>query len=105
MIKITETTKIIKRIQENEEKLDKLSEIINNLEISLNEFEQSQSLFKELNEYYGSKEWFEDKETHEIGKIEIVKAGVLSEDAVWNLLMDVKYLMEKIKEISNQITN
>lgn len=99
MIKITEITKEIKRIQENEEKLDKLTKIVNNLENSLNEFEEALSLLEELNEYYGSQEWFYDKELYEKGKIERVKAGVLSEDAVWNLITDVKYLEEKMKEI------
>ena len=100
MIKITETTKIIKRIQENEEKLDKLIMIVSELEIALNKFEEAQMMFKELSEYYGSKEWFEDIETYEVGKIERMKAGVLSEDAVWNLITDVKYLKEKMKEIN-----
>lgn len=102
---MNETTKIIKRIEENEEKLDKLSAIVSDLENALNEFEEAQKMLEELNNYYGSKDWFEDKETYEEGKIEKVKAGVLSEDAVWNLITDVKYLKEKMQEISNQKYN
>ena len=102
---MNETTKIIKRIEENEEKLDKLSAIVRELERTLNNFDESQKMLEELNNYYGSKEWFDDKEAHEAGKIEKVKAGVLSEDAVWNLITDVKYLKEKMQEISNQKYN
>lgn len=100
MFKIIEPTKIIKRIEENEEKLDKLREIVNTLENSLIEFEEAQSSFKELNEYYGSEEWFSDKEAFEKDKIEKIKAGVLSEDAVWNLITDVRDLVEKMQDIS-----
>lgn len=98
-------SKIIKRIQENEEKLDKLTEVVSELESALNNFEESQISLKELNKYYGSKEWFADKESYETGKIERIKAGVLSEDAVWNLIEDVRALAERMYEISNRMLN
>ena len=75
------------------------------LENALDNFEESQTLLKGLNEYYGSKEWFKDKEAYETGKIEKIKAGVLSEDAVWNLIEDVRALTERMNEISNQMLN
>lgn len=95
--------KIIKRIQENEERLDRLTVIMRDLENALDNFEESQALLKDLNEYYGSKEWFKDKDAYETGKIERIKAGVLSEDAVWNLITDVIRIKEKIQEISDKI--
>ena len=73
------------------------------LENALDNFEESQALLKDLNEYYGSKEWFKDKDAYETGKIERIKAGVLSEDAVWNLITDVIRIKEKMQEISDKI--
>ena len=102
MVKIVEKAKIIKRIQENEEKLDKLCVIVNELDVALNKFEEAQTILKELNEYYGSKEWFEDKEAFDGGNIKNVKAGVLSEDAVWDLITDINYLKDKMKKISDK---
>ena len=96
---------MIERIKNKEEKLDTMLDIIKRLEKSLEDFENSQNTMKELNEYYGSKEWFEDKEAFETGKIERVKAGVLTEDAVWNLSIDMKELIERMNEISNKLLN
>ena len=88
---------MIERIKCNEEKLDKIVSAVRELEMALNNFEEVSEDIKELNEYYGSKEWFEDKEAYECNKIEKIKAGVLSEDAVWNLneeIRELKYLIE-----------
>lgn len=97
--------KINKRIKENEERLDKLTVAIRDLENALDNFEESQASLKELNKYYGSKEWINDKDAYEEGKIEKIKAGVLSEDSVWNLIEDVRMLAERMSEISNRMLN
>lgn len=94
---------MIERIKSNEEKLDAMLDIIKRLEKALDDFENSQNTIIELNEYYGSKEWFEDKEAVENGLITDVKAGVLSEDAVWNTNEKLKELIERMKEISNKL--
>lgn len=87
---------IIKRIKINEEKLDNIKLVVNHLETSINEFENIQEIIKKINKYYGSKDWFNDKENFEKGLIKDVKAGILSEDEVWNLL-------EKVKELNNNL--
>ena len=87
---------IIKRIKINEEKLDNIKLVVNDLETSINEFENIQETIKEINKYYGSKDWFNDKENFEKGLIKDIKAGILSEDEVWNLL-------EKVKELNNNL--
>jgi len=73
------------RIEENEKRLDNLNKVVLSLDKHLDDFEDVIHEYYELNEYYGSKEWLQDKEDFENGKIKDVKAGVLSEDAVWNL--------------------
>ena len=94
---------MIDRIKINEERLDNISIVVKELEEVLSKFENLKESFDLLNEYYGSSEWFADKESLETCKIENVKAGVLSEDAVWNLIVDVKELSIKMNSISNEI--
>lgn len=90
---------MIERIEKNEERLDNLNNIINNLDKALEEFENNFKEYKLLNRYYGSKNWFKDKEYFEKGKIKNIKAGVLSEDAVWNLDETVKDIFDRMKKI------
>lgn len=51
-----------------------------------------------VNKYYGSKDWFKDKEKHDNGSI-VIKAGVLSEDAVWNMNEDINDLISEMRYI------
>lgn len=89
------------RISKNEERLDNITTSINNLEKSLDKFKNSIKDIKLLNKYYGSKNWFKDKEDYENGKIPKIKAGVLSEDAVWNMNEDISEIIEVMKSIIN----
>ena len=90
---------MINRITENESRLDKVSKSLRNLEKALAEFEANQKDLEKLNKYYGSKTWFKDKEAYEKGKIKKVKAGVLSEDAVWNLNEEIDELKQEMKKV------
>ena len=89
----------MKRIEDNEKRLDKLSKIVSKVNNNLVNFEDRIQDYYSLNEYYGSKEWFQDKDAFESGKIKNIKAGVLSEDAVWNLDENIKDLIIKMEEI------
>ena len=90
-----------KRIETNEKRLDKSLACIKKLELALDEFKSNKKDLDLLNKYYGSKSWFNDKESFENKEITGIKAGVLSEDAVWNMNEDIKDLIEEIKEITN----
>lgn len=89
----------MKRIEDNEKRLDKLNTTVSNLENDLENFKSLIHDYYLLNDYYGSKEWFKDKDKFEKGKIKNVKAGVLSEDAVWNLDENISETLAKMKEI------
>ena len=91
---------MLERIETNEQKLDKIILAIKELENALNTFENVKEDIIDVNMYYGSKEWFEDKEKFEKGKIERVKAGVLSEDAVWNTNEEIAELIGRMKNIN-----
>ena len=86
------------RIIKNEERLDSVLSSIKNLEKALEEFKKNKRNIYLLNRYYGSNNWFKDKEAYENNKIK-VKAGVLSEDAVWNMRDDIDDLIIEMKKI------
>lgn len=96
---------MIGRINKNEERLDNIQETIKELELVLNKLKASKKDLKLLNKYYGSKNWFKDKEAYENNLIPKIKAGVLSEDAVWNMNEELNDLLEEIKKIINECKN
>ncbi len=93
---------MIDRIVKNEERLNNAIMCIKELETALNNFNSSKKDISLLNKYYGSKNWFKDKEAYEQNKIKHIKAGVLSEDAVWNMNEDINYLISIMKDIVNK---
>ena len=96
---------MVERIIENEKKFDEVISVVNNLELSLNSFENIKETIEDLNKYYGSNEWFIDKENIENGKIDNVKNGILSEDGFWNVYVDIKEIAKRMNKISNEILN
>ncbi len=76
-----------KRIEEMELKLNASSKAIRDLEKALKEYNKAQEDIRELASYYSSKEWKQDFEADEKGKLpKDLKRGVLSEDGIYNLL-------------------
>ena len=94
---------MIKRIEENEKRLDSLLESVKELEKALEDFKSKKKDLKELKKYYGSKNWLKDKEAYEQNKIPKIKAGVLSEDAVWNLLENIDELKKEMNAIKKDL--
>ena len=90
---------MIDRITKNEERLDSILKSIKNLEEALLNFKSNKNNINLVNKYYGSKNWFKDKDDFENKKISNIKAGVLSEDAVWNMNEDIDYIMKEMEKI------
>lgn len=90
---------MIDRITKNEERLDSILLSIKELGESLDNFNNNRKNLKLLNKYYGSKDWFSDREDYDNNKIPKVKAGVLSEDAIWNMNEEINYLIDEMKSI------
>ena len=88
----------IDRIVKNEKKLDNVKDSIKKLEKAMDDFKSNIKEIELLNKYYGSKAWFKDKEDYEKNRISQIKAGVLSEDAVWILNENIKEIIEEMKE-------
>lgn len=94
---------MIDRITKNEERLDNVSESVKNLEEALEKFKKTHRDFEMLNKYYGSKNWLKDKDAYEKNKLPRMKAGVLSEDAIWNLDEEVAELVVEMENLINKI--
>ncbi|MBO5624651.1 MAG: DUF4298 domain-containing protein [Prevotella sp.] len=96
----------IKRIREMELRLDRASAAVMELSAALDKYEDAQEAIASLEAYYGSDEWRKDFADDEAGRLpQDLKRGVLSEDAVWNLLSDNRDLKARIREMSSLGTN
>ena len=76
----------IERITQMEACLDASEQAIRELSEALSAFEEVQTKYRQLSDYYGSDQWMQDYEDDEAGKLpKDLKRGVLSEDAVYDL--------------------
>ena len=79
----------IERIQKMEQLLDNALAIISKECITSIEYEETQRAIDILSDYYGSDTWKQDFADDEAGLLpKDLRRGVLSEDAIWNLLAD-----------------
>ena len=77
--------------------LDKATYMMDTLEKKIAEYEEFQSAINKLEAYYTSQQWKDDYAMDEAGKYpEKLKRGVLSQDAVWNMLERNKELARRI---------
>lgn len=88
-------TKQVQRIMEMEALLNRAQPAVRALEEALEEYRQQQADIAKLIDYYTSHTWMKDYEAREAGKLpEDLHCGVLSEDAVYDLLTDNRRLQE-----------
>ena len=93
----------IERITYMEQILDEATEAVSSLSESLEKYAAIQEKLQELIAYYSSKQWCQDFDDDSAGKIPSnLKRGVLSEDAVYNLLADVTRLQDQMKKLTSQ---
>ena len=90
---------IIKRINENEKRFDLIKENIDKLSFELEKFKSNKKELDLLNKYYESKKWVNDKDMYENNNIPKIKAGILSEDAIWNLNEDINDLINEMNDV------
>ena len=85
-----------------EQRLDRASLAVKKLEKALQQYEQVHDDIQALSNYYGSEEWKQDFAADEAGLLpQDLKCGVLSEDAVWNLLEENRELRIRISDAPN----
>lgn len=73
-----------KRIQDMEKIHDDMKMVLEDMEKSFQAWKKMKPKFEQLMEYYGSENWFQDKQNQESWKYKNLKAWVLSEDSVYN---------------------
>ena len=89
--------KQIERIERMERNLERATNALRVLNDALDEYEAVQEALHELNSYYGSDTWKQDFSDDEQGRLpNTLKRGVLSEDAIWNVLEDYRALKERL---------
>ena len=87
----------IERITYMEQILDEATEAVSSLSEALEKYSAIQDKLQELAAYYSSKQWRQDFDDDSAGKIPSdLKRGVLSEDAVYNLLTENNRLKEQL---------
>jgi len=87
----------IERIKKMEQRLERVASAVMELSAALDKYEAMQDDLRVLSEYYGSKQWKQDFADDEAGRLPAdLKRGVLSEDALWNMLSDVRELNARI---------
>lgn len=90
----------IQRIIRMEQTLDASSAAVSALTDALELYQEVLPALQELIEYYSSPLWREDYDADEDGLLPAgLKRGVLSEDAVYNLLCDRHQLITELKTI------
>ncbi len=88
------------RIQYYESVLDKILAANRALEEALEQYAATQPLVRELNAYYGSREWRNDLAEDEAGLLPSdLKRGVLSEDGAYDALSDNHTLLVRMLEL------
>lgn len=74
------------------------SRAVKGLAAALDDYDAAREALRELEAYYGSEEWKQDFADDEAGRLpKEMKRGVLSEDAVWNLLEERDRLELRMK--------
>ena len=86
------------RVKEKEDKLNRLLKIINKLEKDLDTLSCYQNDLIDINNYYGSNDYYIDLEAYDKGLIS-TPCGVLAEDTIWNMLEKLREEKERLNEI------
>ena len=93
----------IMRIKKMEERLERASQVVMKLSAALDDYIDTLEDIRALESYYGSEEWkknFDDDEAQRLPKD--LKRGVLSEDAIWNVLEDNRNLKARMEDCLRQ---
>ena len=93
----------VSRIKQMEEYLDASAAAVKKLAEAMDEYGSVQKQYKKLSDYYGSPRWMKDFEADEKGKLPAdLKRGVLSEDAVYDLIIENRELVIRMLKISTE---
>ena len=90
----------ITRISRMEHNLNEVTEAIQALSLAAEHYTDIQTQLQELSDYYGSAQWFRDYDDDRAGKLpKNLPRGILSEDAIYNMLSDHASVIAMLKKI------
>ena len=91
------------RVREMESILDRSDDAMKALDEALTRYEEVLGDYRSLEDYYGSPEWRDDFEADEEGLLPAdLKRGVLSEDAVYDLIAEHKKLLIRMSHLVHE---
>lgn len=100
------TNKRLENIKQMEILLTQLDEKMSEAEVFFIQWKEIQNQFKTLMEYYHSPQWITDYEASNNGLSKGIPCGVLSEDAIYNLISRrYQWAISNLKLISNILDN
>lgn len=98
-----EVAERVARITEMEEAFDKAAVAIIGFEQDLDDFEEAQASIEKLAHYYGSDEWFSDRDADEAGELPAdLSRGVLGEDLPYDLLVSYHELAIRMLKVATR---
>ena len=78
--------------------------LLEDLSKSLKEFKDHQKDFEKLEEYYYSDDFLKDHDASDRGEIsDNINQGILTEDAIYDLLGDNYYMARELLDLANYI--
>ena len=93
----------IERIQEMEAAFDAASQAVQEFDAALAKFKRSQARVGKLGAYYGSADWFADRDAYEAGQLPAdLKCGVLGEDVPYDVLISYHDLAIRMLECATR---
>ena len=96
----------VARVREMESFLDRSEAAFKALEEALTGYENILDEYHRLEDYYGGHEWRIDFEADEEGQLpDDLKRGVLSEDAVYDLITEHKKLLIRMSQLVHEFRN
>ena len=97
----------VERVSAMEQKLDEAAAALEQLEAAFDAYEAAENSYYALETYYGSSQWMSDYEEDEAGRLPAdLKRGVLSEDAVYDLITEHRKIMRRMQRaVLNSLEN
>lgn len=96
----------IDRIKRMEEALDACTAAVKNLSEAVTTYADVQKQYQELTDYYFGPDWLRDLDADRDGLLpRDLKRGVLSEDAVYDLVTDNDALISMLHELLSTLEN
>lgn len=94
----------VERVKSMQAELIQADQHVKQFEEALREFKSGQVIIRKVADYYGSNDWYADREAHEGKKIEVdYNTSILGEDEPYDLLITNQQLAIQMLEIATDM--